>query len=216
MEQLLWQIAVVTAVFVALAGLLAILFLVRSGPVDEKPPLRDKQNAKASVLAVLGSGGHTTELLSLMEKLGDHYQPRYYVMAKSDHMSEEKVDRVENTCGTKYEIFKIPRSREVKQSWITTVISTLYSTLHSFPLVFRLQPEIILCNGPGTCIPICIAGFILKMFYPLKVIYVESICRVETLSLSGRILYNLADSVIVQWPNLQKKYPKTLYMGRII
>ena len=42
-----------------------------------------------------------------------------------------------------YKIYKIPRSREVKQSWITTVISTIYASLYSFPLVFQTKPEIV-------------------------------------------------------------------------
>lgn len=44
----------------------------------------------------------------------------------------------------------------------------------------------------------------------------ESICRVETLSLSGHILLHLSDYFIVQWPTLKEKYPKTVYLGRIV
>lgn len=137
-------------------------------------------------------------------------------MANTDKMSEDKVQTLESSRQNEFKIYKIPRSREVKQSWITTVLSTLYASLHSFPLVFKIRPDIILCNGPGTCIPVCFAGILLKMFYGVKVIYVESICRVETLSLSGKILYHFADTLIVQWPQLQQKYPKSLYIGRIV
>ncbi|XP_033731409.1 UDP-N-acetylglucosamine transferase subunit ALG14 homolog [Pecten maximus] len=102
-----------------------------------------------------------------MSGLGEHYTPRYYVMATTDNMSEGKVHDFETKRSQgnskNYEIHKIPRSREVKQSWITTVLSTLGATLVSFPLVFKLNPNIILCNGPGTCIPICIAGLFLKV-----------------------------------------------------
>ena len=50
-----------------------------------------------------------------------------------------------------------------------------------------------------------------------KVIYVESIARVAKLSLSGWILYNshLTDAVFVQWPELQAKYPRSIYAGRV-
>ncbi len=49
------------------------------------------------------------------------------------------------------------------------------------------------------------------------VVYVESIARVDTLSLSGRILYDarIADRVFVQWPQLLGRYPRALCVGRL-
>ena len=44
-------------------------------------------------------------------------------------------------------------------------------------------------------------------------VYVESIARVDTLSLSGKILYRIADQMFVQWPQLQHKYPRALCVG---
>ena len=75
-----------------------------------------------------------------------------------------------------------------------------------------------LCNGPGTCVPICISALLLGILGIKKVIivYVESICRVEHLSLSGKILFHLSDYFIVQWPTLKEKYPKSVYLGRIV
>ena len=76
----------------------------------------------------------------------------------------------------------------------------------------------VLCNGPGTCVPLCAAGLLLGMLGLKRVVlvYVESICRVENLSLSGKILYHLADYFFVQWTSLKDKYPKAIYMGRIV
>ncbi|XP_055484291.1 UDP-N-acetylglucosamine transferase subunit ALG14 homolog isoform X2 [Psammomys obesus] len=76
----------------------------------------------------------------------------------------------------------------------------------------------VLCNGPGTCVPICVSALLLGILGIKKVIivYVESICRVETLSLSGKILFHLSHYFIVQWPALKEKYPKSVYLGRIV
>lgn len=46
--------------------------------------------------------------------------------------------------------------------------------------------------------------------------YIESIARVTSLSMSGRILYHLADVFIVQWPQLVERYPKSKYFGRLV
>ncbi|KAG8555571.1 hypothetical protein GDO81_017749 [Engystomops pustulosus] len=76
----------------------------------------------------------------------------------------------------------------------------------------------ILCNGPGTCIPVCFSALLFGILGLKKIIiiYVESLCRVESLSLSGKILYYFADHFIVQWPLLTEKYPNAKYLGRIV
>lgn len=50
------------------------------------------------------------------------------------------------------------------------------------------------------------------------IFYVESIARVRKLSLSGLLLYKLrlTDQFVVQWPQLQKKYPRAHYGGRLM
>ncbi|XP_032279049.1 UDP-N-acetylglucosamine transferase subunit ALG14 homolog [Phoca vitulina] len=179
-----------------------------------------------SLLVVAGSGGHTTEILRLLENLSNAYSPRHYIIADTDEMSAHKInsfelnraDRDPSTMLPEYYIHRIPRSREVQQSWLSTVLTTLYSMWVSFPLTYRVKPDLVLCNGPGTCVPICISALLLGILGIKKVIivYVESICRVEHLSLSGRILFHLSDYFIVQWPALKEKYPKSVYLGRIV
>ncbi|XP_061175141.1 UDP-N-acetylglucosamine transferase subunit ALG14 homolog [Saccostrea echinata] len=184
----------------------------------------DRRKSTVSVLAVMGSGGHTKEMLSLLSGLGTHYHPRYYVIANTDTMSQQKVKQFEKQRNTteknksEYSIILIPRSREVAQSWTSTVLSTLIALWKSFPAVFQSNPDLILCNGPGTCVPVCLVGIILKIVRMGKprIVYVESICRVETLSLSAWMLYYLVDEMLVQWPSLQTKFPRTHYIGKLV
>ncbi|GAA6099575.1 UDP-N-acetylglucosamine transferase subunit ALG14 homolog [Tachysurus ichikawai] len=94
------------------------------------------------------------------------------------------------------------------------VLKTSTSQIHfSSPLTLQ-----VLCNGPGTCIPLCTAGLLSGIlgFKRVLLVYVESICRVESLSLSGKILYHFADYFFVQWKPLKAKYPKSIYIGRIV
>ncbi|XP_028825493.1 UDP-N-acetylglucosamine transferase subunit ALG14 [Denticeps clupeoides] len=173
-----------------------------------------------SLLVVAGSGGHTAEILRLVASLSQSYSPRHYVLADTDRMSEEKIHTFESSREEKsvFTIHRIPRSREVRQSWSSSVISTLYALLYSIPLVFRLRPDVVLCNGPGTCVPLCAGGLLLGVLGVKRVliVYVESICRVESLSLSGKLLYPVADYFFVQWENLKAKYPRSIYLGRIV
>lgn len=195
------------------------LYAVLRAPKDCRPG----EKGSVCVLVVAGSGGHTTEIIRLMGSLSQAYSPRHYVIADTDKMSEDKIrtfeaSKVEGDSPGQFTIHRIPRSREVRQSWSSSVLSTLNALLYSVPLVFRLKPDVVLCNGPGTCIPLCAAGLLLGILGLKRVllVYVESICRVESLSLSGKILYHLADYFFVQWQPLQTKYPKSIYMGRIV
>ncbi|TKS88102.1 UDP-N-acetylglucosamine transferase subunit ALG14 -like protein [Collichthys lucidus] len=168
-------------------------------------------------------GGHTSEILRLMECLSAAYTPRHYVIADTDKMSEEKICAFERSkppshSESQFTICRIPRSREVHQSWCSSIISTLNALRYSLPLVFRLRPDMVLCNGPGTCVPLCVAGLLLGILGMKKVliVYVESICRVQTLSLTGKILYPISDYFVVQWSSLRDKYPKSIFLGRIV
>ncbi|XP_018767735.2 UDP-N-acetylglucosamine transferase subunit ALG14 homolog isoform X1 [Serinus canaria] len=218
---------------------------------------RGRRTPPFSLLVVAGSGGHTTEILRLLSCLSESYSPRHYVLADSDKMSEAKIrsfeqKRAETFSESQFSLDRIPRSREVRQSWTSSVLTTLYSILYSLPLTYKRKPDLsdlqvfsteewgalpeqrrpgsvlqvlqeaapclILCNGPGTCVPVCLSAFLLGLLRIKRtiIVYVESICRVETLSLSGKILYYFSDYFIVQWPDLKKKYPKSVYLGRIV
>eukprot|EP00123_Amoebidium_parasiticum_P000185 comp104524_c0_seq1/m.48769 comp104524_c0_seq1/g.48769 ORF comp104524_c0_seq1/g.48769 comp104524_c0_seq1/m.48769 type:complete len:221 (-) comp104524_c0_seq1:170-832(-) len=188
-------------------------------------PLRTKQRTAAcNTMVVLGSGGHTTEMLRMLEGVSpQRYAPRTYVLAETDQMSEVKARHLEaklNPAGDQYTFRRIPRSREVGQSYVTSVLTTLRSQLSCLPLMLRLRPDLVMVNGPGTCVPICVLAILFRALYikPCRVLYVESVARVETLSLTGRILYHarLADDFIVQWPQLVEKYPRAVYLGRLV
>lgn len=44
---------------------------------------------------------------------------------------------------SQFTIHRIPRSREVRQSWSSSVLSSLSALMSSVPLVFRLQPDMV-------------------------------------------------------------------------
>ncbi|XP_060088209.1 UDP-N-acetylglucosamine transferase subunit ALG14 homolog [Heteronotia binoei] len=181
------------------------------------------RNTSVSLLVVAGSGGHTTEILRLLGNLSQAYSPRHYVLADSDKMSEDKIrsfeqKKADTSPSSLFTLSRIPRSREVRQSWSSSVLTTIRSIVYSLPLTFRLKPDVVLCNGPGTCVPICISALLLRLLglKRVTIVYVESICRVENLSLSGKILYHFSDHFFVQWPALKEKYSKSHYLGRIV
>uniref|UniRef100_A0A4W5LPC7 UDP-N-acetylglucosamine transferase subunit ALG14 n=1 Tax=Hucho hucho TaxID=62062 RepID=A0A4W5LPC7_9TELE len=135
---------------IGICVIVRLLVVIRSGS-----KCKPGEKGPVCVLVVAGSGGHTTEILRLMESLSQSYSPRHYIIADTDKMSEDKIRTFENSkkdTGSKgqFTIQRIPRSREVRQSWSSSVISTLNALLYAVPLVFRLRPDMIVhCCTPS-------------------------------------------------------------------
>ncbi|CAD5227472.1 unnamed protein product [Bursaphelenchus okinawaensis] len=200
-----------TFILLLILALASLYVLYRNRRVSKKP---------RKLLAVMGSGGHTMEMLQLIEYLVEQkeFQERTYLYY--DEASRKKIVSFEENLNNKeYTMIEVPRSREVGQSYFTSIFSTLKSTIVIPSLIFNENPDLLLCNGPGTCVPVTVITFFYNLFniFDCRIVYVESVCRVETLSLTGLILYylRLYDAFYVQWPNLQKRYPRTDYQCRL-
>jgi len=90
--------------------------------------------------------------------------------------------------------------------WILIVNSFL--TLKIFTKHF---PKVIITTGSHTALPVCLLGKLLG----IKVVYILSYARVNTEERTASFLYPLVDKFIVQWPEIQEKYPKSEYLGPI-
>ena len=107
---------------------------------------------------------------------------RIYVVAKTDALSASKAVALEESLGEdgrepSYRIERIDRAREVGQSYVTSVVTTLRSFVTTAWLVWRYRPRMVVVNGPGTCLPIVVWA---RMLVPgCRVYYVESIARVD-------------------------------------
>jgi hypothetical protein len=142
---------------------------------------RIRRSKPLKTLVVLGSGGHTTEMLHLLKHLNtaDHYTPISYVVATTDTTSLRRVEAFGGRIRPDH-IYKIPRSREVGQSYLSSVVTTLYSFVHAIVLVVWIRPGLVLSNGPGTCLPIVISTLACRILGICegRNVFVESFCRV--------------------------------------
>lgn len=212
------------SILLVLVILLRVFYLMHKITTGHTKVNDGARNRPAKMLVCVGSGGHTTEILSLVGSLDlDKYSPRYYVLANTDNVSTFKVHNLENSKSSElepkdYHILEIPRSRIVHQSYFTSIFTTLYSLIHCVPLMIRIRPDLILCNGPGTCVPVCIIAFLLKAAFicDTRIVFIESFCRTKTFSLTGKILIYFADNVLVQWPSLKQKLKRADYIGQLL
>ena len=177
--------------------------------------------SKKSIMIILGSGGHTGEILLMIQKLDfNKFSSCYLVSSHNDKNSENKakesipIDKYKNT---KFIFLKIYRSRNVGQSFISSIPTTLYALFQSFFILIKYRPNMVVTNGPGVAFPILFIGYILRILMILcefKIMFIESYCRTKSISLCGKIVEPLCDRFIVLWKNLESK--KREYLGKIL
>lgn len=151
------------------------------------------------------------------------FSNRTYYIAETDYGSLDKVKEFESKVNnTKYTIIRIPRSRHVGQSYISSIFTTLYSIFSTFNTTFK-KCDVLLTNGPGTCVPIVIWTWLHKFFfnYQCSIILLESYACVKHHSLTAKLIYPFVDHYYVQWSYLLNKRvgifkpSKVYYTGRL-
>ena len=144
---------------------------------------------------VCSSGGHFQQLY-LLKSFWSKYD-RFWITfpgeATSYLLKEEK----------KYFAY-FPTNRNI--------INLIRNFFLAIKIIKKNKPDFIISTGAGVCIPFFYAGKLLGA----KVIYIESLTRINQLSLSGKLVYPISDHFLVQWPELSEKYKKAIFEGRII
>lgn len=78
-------------------------------------------------------------------------------------------------------------------------------------VVRRERPDVILSTGAALAVPF----FLIGKLFGARLVYVESLTRTDRLSLSGRLVYPLADAFFVQWPEAARR-KRMRYAGRLL
>eukprot|EP01130_Rhizamoeba_saxonica_P001328 TRINITY_DN1119_c0_g4_i4.p1 TRINITY_DN1119_c0_g4~~TRINITY_DN1119_c0_g4_i4.p1 ORF type:complete len:142 (-),score=7.88 TRINITY_DN1119_c0_g4_i4:413-838(-) len=129
--------------------ILATVLAIALGLFLNKYFSKKPQNLKT--LVILGSGGHTSEMFKFFNAMPNlmqsHLNNRIYIVAKTDigpNGSENKACEYEDTMGNDdFDVCRIPRSREVGESWASSFLSTIIAFLYCFGLVLRLRPHLV-------------------------------------------------------------------------
>lgn len=92
-----------------------------------------------------------------------------------------------------------------------------FSYVRKAPVILEIlreeSPDVLISTGSDIAIPFLIAGRALG----IHTIFVESVCRIETLSVTGKVAYRIADEFYVQWPGLADGLgEKAQYAGSIL
>lgn len=79
-------------------------------------------------------------------------------------------------------------------------------------VVRRERPAAILSTGAALALPFFLVG----KLHGARLVYVESLTRTDGLSLTGRLVYPLADAFFVQWPGAKRRRRRARYVGGLL
>lgn len=81
----------------------------------------------------------------------------------------------------------------------------------AWKLVRGTRPDAILSTGAALAVPF----FAIGKLFGARLVYVESLTRIEGPSLTGRLVYRLADAYFVQWPQAAHR-KRARYAGSLL
>lgn len=152
------------------------------------------------VLFISSTGGHLNELMQL-SPLFDKYN--YYIITEKDKATE--------SLKTKYNKKISYLKYGSRKKFFTYPFIFIFNCFKSFYYYIKIRPKYIVTTGTHTAVPMCYLG---KLFGS-KIIFIETFANIDTKTLSGKLVYPIANLFIVQWEEMIKLYPKAIYGGSI-
>jgi UDP-N-acetylglucosamine:LPS N-acetylglucosamine transferase len=150
---------------------------------------------RADVLLACSSGGHLLQLLALREAWDS--VSRVWV-------TDDRSDTRSLLAGERVVFAHWPTSRNLR-----TLGRNL---LLAWRVVRAVRPRVVLSTGAGTAVPF---AWVARL-HGATVIYVESVTRVHSPSVTCRLLRPIAARVYVQWPELQPAVRGSRYVGSVL
>ena len=81
----------------------------------------------------------------------------------------------------------------------------------AYKVLKKERPDLIISTGAAVAVPY----FYLGKLFKAKTVYVEIFDRIDSPTMTGKLIYPVADKFIVQWEELKKVYPKAINLGGI-
>ena len=152
------------------------------------------------LLFISSTGGHLSEMLQLRSLFKKY---NYHIITEKTKsnltLKDEYKDKVD------FLVFG------TKDHMLTYPFKLLYNCIKSIYLYIKVHPDYIITTGAHTAGPMCYIGKILGS----RIIYIESFANVNTKTVTGRLVYPIADRFYVQWEEMKKLYPNAVFGGWI-
>ena len=159
----------------------------------------------AKVLLVCSPGGHLAEILTVARELSDKHEC-ILCMSRFPAVRGVKLDEVAR-------IYYVPVCLGLQMPF-GIMLSMFFGLFTFLRLFLKERPDCVISTGAIEAVP---AFLINRLFFRRPALYLESLARVRTRSLTGRLVKPLATRIFAQWPEVVAQYgPRAEYHGRVL
>lgn len=151
--------------------------------------------SKNKKICLVGSSGGHLMHLKLLEPTWENSDRFWVTFNKVDAQSTLKNENV-YYC-------HFPTNRNI--------INLIKNTFLAFKVLIKEKPDVIISSGAAVAVPFFYIGKLMGA----KLIYLEVFDRIDTPTITGKMVYPIADIFIVQWEEMKKVYPKAICLGGI-
>ena len=151
------------------------------------------------VVFICSTGGHLSEMMQLKELFGLYDS---VLITEKDKTTKD----LQVAIPVKYLAFGT-RKHLLRYLFIFS-----WNILCSLIYFLRIRPDVVVTTGAHTAVPFV---YIAK-FFKKKIVFIESIARVHSTSMAGRLMEKKVDKLIVQWSEMLDLYEKADYYGPLL
>ena len=152
------------------------------------------------VMFISSGGGHLSEMM-MLESLFPKYD--YHIITEKTKSTLYLKDKYKDKVS--YLVYG------TKDHMLTYPFKLLVNCFKSLYYYIKYRPDFIVTTGAHTAGPMCC----LAHLFGSKIIYIETFANVYTKTITGKLVYHMADLFVVQWESMLKLYPKAKYGGCI-
>lgn len=145
------------------------------------------------ICVVSSCGGHLTEVRTLMPAYSHHRH--FYVLNDKAMLPADMVGKT---------YFIVHSERDWR---------FFFNLWEAFSILWRERPQVILSTGAGPAVPFALVG---RFLFGCRIVFVETITRIQSPSLTGKIMYRLAHDFFYQWPTLEKYFQNGKFGGCVL
>lgn len=158
---------------------------------------RKRYTVAKKILFAASSGGHLEQLMNLMP-LTKKYAGA--ILTEKTAYSSPRTD------------LPLYLVRQVnRHEWKFLPLMVL-NTFSSLKILRKERPDVIICTGALATVPVCLLG---KKLFHAKLIFIESFAKVNSPTVTGKLMYRFADRFYVQWESMLEVYPDAIFLGGI-
>lgn len=166
-----------------------------TGPAQRWPSVPAMPASRVRVALVGSSGGHLAQLLAVREAWSAH--DRFWVTFRTPDAESALVGERVYWC---YH----PTNRNIR--------NLIRNTVLALRILSRERPSHILSTGAAVAVPF----FWLGRLRRARTLYLEVFDRIDSATLTGRLVRPVTDHFLVQWPEQLAVYPDAEVIGPVL